>query len=494
MINPSQNPKIKRIVINGYDLEGIFVYCLKVVKFLKYLENENVEIILFMTDKHSALSRRIVDLFYQFKFKFRVIYLRQQYFNLYRLSLSIYQTFQYIIKFKYKRVSFALNNVLIGDLIYDTILRNDIEIVSVEKFKLKYFRYVLVAMLDYYSIGYLLNKESPNFLITLHSVYAIFGILSRLIHSKKGIVFDFSGDRIETISTNKNVLYNYSGVDSYSIVSKLDDEHLLSLAWGKISQRVNGKDEHFDAINAYNSKKKVSIEEIKSSFGFIGSNKPFILIAPHVFSDAPHKFLNLIFTDFYEWFSFTLEKASKNQNCIFIVKEHPSSFKYFEDGKVEEIVNRLGNVANIFFLDKNYSTASLIELVDCVLTVGGTIATEFACFGVPSIITGLSKYEGAGYTIQPKNIYEYSYLIERLHKIPKLNSTQRNIAKLTFMELNDNSIIWYDSIENKIIDSKELAFNLQVAKVSQYYASSGINLDERLVSYLKSTFDIYLKE
>ena len=70
-------------------------------------------------------------------------------------------------------------------------------------------------------------------------------------------------------------------------------------------------------------------------------SKPIILVAAHVFSDAPNGLNDLLFDDFHEWLIETCLELKKNEKINFIVKEHPSSSLYGESDKVFEVLKNL---------------------------------------------------------------------------------------------------------------------------------------------------------
>ena len=72
-----------------------------------------------------------------------------------------------------------------------------------------------------------------------------------------------------------------------------------------------------------------------------------------------------------------------------------------------------------------------------MITIGGNAGAEFACLGVPAIITGNPYYKGFGFTLEPRTEKDYIACLKKLPKIKRLNDEQIKNAKKVFY-LNTN--------------------------------------------------------
>lgn len=96
----------------------------------------------------------------------------------------------------------------------------------------------------------------------------------------------------------------------------------------------------------------------------------------HVFCDAPHVNENVLYKDYYDWFYNTIKCLSQNANINLLVKEHPSSYLFKENGIVDSVMQDFNLVDRIITSDE--STYSILNNADMVVTCGGTIGLEFS--------------------------------------------------------------------------------------------------------------------
>ena len=119
-----------------------------------------------------------------------------------------------------------------------------------------------------------------------------------------------------------------------------------------------------------------------------------VLIACHAFSDASNGLgTSLIFNDYYQWLSETLNHINKTHNESFIYfKNHPSS--RFNDLLIIKKLLKKYNNERIIICPKKINTNNLIKICDNVITARGTIGMEFAINGKFPIICGSATYSG----------------------------------------------------------------------------------------------------
>ncbi len=164
-----------------------------------------------------------------------------------------------------------------------------------------------------------------------------------------------------------------------------------------------------------------------------------ILFAPHAFADAPHIFgTSFIFRDYFEQFEKTLEFIGKNKDdkILWLVRPHPSSHLYNEEGIVKTILRKYSKITNLKLCDNDLiSTKNLINICDNVVTGRGTIGLEFACNGKYPITAGSSTYSGLKISIECKSKFEYFKTLKEISKIKTLKNPQILTAKKTLYYL-----------------------------------------------------------
>ena len=148
----------------------------------------------------------------------------------------------------------------------------------------------------------------------------------------------------------------------------------------------------------------------------------------HAFSDANHGSGDLLFQDYYRWYLDTLNHVRSIKDVVWIIKPHPSSCLYGEEGIAESTFYK-SNSKNIYLCPSDMSTASVFNIATAVVTVRGTVAIEAACMGVPSVLAGEAPYAGFGYTHEPNTQEEYFQTLSNIRHLKKLTSDQINNAK-----------------------------------------------------------------
>ena len=155
--------------------------------------------------------------------------------------------------------------------------------------------------------------------------------------------------------------------------------------------------------------------------------------APHCFSDANHKAGKLIFDDYYDQFQTTIKHAEKDIDSLWIIKIHPTSYKYKEENLIHELIKNK-KVQNIVICPNKFSTFSLIKFSDLIITGRGTIGLETACFGKKTIIwRGETFYSNFNITHNPRNVKDYINKLSNYKLLSKLNTKQIIAAKKTIL-------------------------------------------------------------
>ncbi len=185
--------------------------------------------------------------------------------------------------------------------------------------------------------------------------------------------------------------------------------------------------------------KKILDTETLSKKLELNPNKKTAVVFPHMFWDATFFFGADLFESYEEWFIETLKAASRNTNLNWIIKIHPANtIKDARDGITQKhseilaIEQTLGNLPDHIKLiapESEINTYSLYSLMDYGLTVRGTIGMEASCFGAPVLTAGTGRYDGFGFTIDPKSKEEYLSKLARLHEIPPLSKEQTELAR-----------------------------------------------------------------
>jgi len=351
--------------------------------------------------------------------------------NIFFIAKSLVLTAKFY--FKQKSVNDLLKlefeNIRIGDLIYDTILRFNVGLYTIDKVKITYFGDIYSAFLLVMIYKKIFKKYNIKYICPDLSVFIRGGIPLRIADKNGATV----------ILASRRTMKSYEGLDIFEgkhrprmaeVNALRKNTNLYNDIDGYFENRFSGNVNEMDVLKSYKGK----IEYNKESFCKylnLDENKPIVFIMPHAFSDGPHHtpMHKLLFRDFYVWLVETLKCVSRINDVNWVIKPHPMSFKYREEGEVEKLVKLYGK-NNIHIVPEDFNTKSIKNIADVLVTVQGKSGLEFSCFGIPAIITSQASYSGFGFTIEPKTVNEYFDLLKNIPSIQKLNEDQVKSAKV----------------------------------------------------------------
>ena len=351
----------------------------------------------------------------------------------------------YKIKNKNALQEYKYKNKKIGDLIYDTYLRTTYR--PTVNIKDKYlFKIFLRARKIFDKTEEYFNKNNVKLVITSHTYYIQYGLLVRLanyrkipiimIHSKARGNSDF---RLKILDQKFPSEHN-DGYINYSKIFRSFNKHkkklALKLAYTDLKKRLSGKSKlSYLSTSPYKNFKKNKI---------ISNNlKNNVVIFAHDFFDAPHRFRNMIFTDFYEQLEFFINISKQYNDWNWFIKPHPN---HLENNDIIFKSLREKN-KNVFFLDKKINNYQIIKCnPKFIITNNGTIAHEFAYFKVPVINTGDNPHINYNFNLHPKNLNELQNMILKINYYKKkINFNKNKIYEFVYMHYlhNKNNKINY---------------------------------------------------
>lgn len=371
--------------------------------------------------------------------------------NLYIFFKSIIIFIPTLFKIKFIGLSWFINsykvdNIYIGDLIYDAYIRYDLSFLK-KNINLKFAIKIFTSILNFNLIKQILIKKKIKYIICEGGGYSnLSGLTARIASGLKinniSISYDRKSDfrlidvkKLKTDSNAKGRKRNFKQneiLEYTKFLNKNDlDKFIKKRYQGKISTISTNK---LDILNSNINKKKYTKKRLlKKVFKTDEINKKIVLIASHVFSDCPHLDGEIIFKDYYEHFVETVKHIKdKNLNNIYwLVKPHPSTKRYGEDDIAINFIKKL-NFNNFGICPEDISTNNLTDICDNVITCTGTIALEFAIKGKLSINGGLTGYSKFGVTLDHYNKNSYFQTINNIAKIKSLNKKEVLFSKKLF--------------------------------------------------------------
>ena len=174
--------------------------------------------------------------------------------------------------------------------------------------------------------------------------------------------------------------------------------------------------------------------------------KKTAVIFSHVAWDAAFFFGSGLFDDFEDWLFQTVQFVCTAPECRqmnWIVKEHPFNVFKLQREKIKTSSEQrllkpfMPFPKHVCFMpaETEINTQSLFPLVDCVLTVNGTVGMEFPCFGIPALVAGTGRYDGYGFTMEPPTREAYFDALRNLPGIERLSPAVRELARKHFYAL-----------------------------------------------------------
>lgn len=119
---------------------------------------------------------------------------------------------------------------------------------------------------------------------------------------------------------------------------------------------------------------------------------------------------------------------AQNSNYFFVIKEHPSSKKNYDDLHVES-----RKIKNILFMN-GYSTQDLIEKSSAVLTINSTVGIESLLFKKRVIVIGNAFYAIDGIVKRARDKIELINIIKNLDKWKIDESLIENFLKYLYYD------------------------------------------------------------
>ena len=304
------------------------------------------------------------------------------------------------LKTKSELINLCYDDILIGDLIYDTYLR----------YRVSPTVYMDDPFLCYYIYSALKSVESSEKI--LHNVKVAKYFCSYATYIHHGIpIRVFLKHKIEVFSAG-NVQQLFKKLDTTDFLQTSNHINYYNM----FLQLAN-KDKHLKRArkileSKFNGNIDTSISYMrKSSFNRHDNTTPIHkfdgVLFLHDFFDSPHIYKRLLFNDFYEWVIHTLELVISHDLKI-AVKPHPNQIAESKD-VLDKLKLKYNNVA---WLDADLSNNIIFNSgIKFGISVYGTVLHELAYFGINPICAGDNPHYSFDFIHKPKNIQEYNYLI-----------------------------------------------------------------------------------
>lgn len=386
------------------------------------------------------------------------------------LVKALFETIKIFFKIDNGEDLLRLNHkgINIGEPIYDTIIRDINNSVTIDKIKIKYFKYILIAVYMNLVFKNIISDNDIKYAFIVEEIgYSPYGIFLRQLSQKREIitymqsynrgVFRKINDTRESITIKLNVAYVEERIKN--------DNSLIKLANKYMEDRIKGNSNSL-LVEGYNRKKVYTREGMTKLFK-IENSKKNVVLAIHCFRDAAHYSEDSLYKDYFVWMIETIKILTSNENINVFIKEHPAAGFYSENGIIEKTLEKL-EINNIYFLPSDFSTASIIDCMDYVVTACGTMALEMSCFGIPGITTSKGYYFGLGIDINVNSVEDYQSLLSEIHNINRLGLDVQDKAKKIMYLISEDRMkidllpsgLFYDNMEYLLDVNKQWEYFL----------------------------------
>ena len=316
------------------------------------------------------------------------------------------------IKTKKQFEKLKINDVLIGDLLYDTYLkkfRKPTINLNCEEFK----EFIFDELIKFYYWYNYIDKNVKGIIVS-HTVYNL-AIPMRICARKNIEAFQITWKQIHRLNKKRYMAYQefMEFPKMFKKLNSMEKKSGLAIAKKRLRMRFNG----VIGVDMPYSKKTAYTKIIKSKRLIDKSNKIKILIPTHCFYDSPHSYGFNIFPDFYEWLDF-LGKMTEKTNYDWYIKTHPD----YLPGTMEIVLSFIKKYPKIKLLPPESSHNQLIkEGIDVVLTTYGTIGCEYPLFNKFVVNASVNNpHIGYDFNFHCKSVAEYTKVLINLKKIIKI--------------------------------------------------------------------------
>lgn len=325
----------------------------------------------------------------------------------YTISKNLFNTLdtrEALLNLKYEKV-------LIGDLIYDTYLK-DYKKATVELSDRKLLTVITKAIYIYMQCekNHHFFTDKSRVMLT-HSVYVVFGVIARYSIEMGTTTFCIQNTRGAFVKElTRNHPYQTPDFSNYralfASLSVLEQKEGMMKARGKLESRLQGV---VDSSISYmkgsafsdSSEGLKSLNLVEREFF---EDRPYLLIMAHCFFDSPHIYNGMIFEDFYIWIESTLNFCYENRINV-LLKPHPNGL----DGNDKIFAEIIGRYPWVYVVDKSISNNVFAkeEKIKGCITVYGTIAHELSYIGIPVVNAGDNPHSAYSFCRHPKTEKDY---------------------------------------------------------------------------------------
>lgn len=178
--------------------------------------------------------------------------------------------------------------------------------------------------------------------------------------------------------------------------------------------------------------------------------KKIILFCPHAFSDSSSAGGEFLFRDFYEFYEKSIDEMCKIKDTTWLVKLHPTRYMYGENGIGEKYL-RNKKPDNIILIPDQFSTSSIVKIVDGVVTARGTIIPEAAFLGKKTLAYQNTRFKNSNIYVKYYNKEDYYKKLRFKNINLKISKSDKKLAKKLMYIIHEKIFL---SSDNLLLDQR----------------------------------------
>ncbi len=336
-----------------------------------------------------------------------------------------------------------IDNLHVGDLIYDTYIRfrNEATVDLNDKF---IYEIIKRSGIFIKSFKNLIQSKKIKDLYFPYSSYVVHGIPSRLaIKLNKHVYTDGNYQynkklsksdlrHVENVNNLKKIFRNLKQKSKKKTIAKKLIQNFF------YSKNIKSTKALYNYMNSNSYNSKYDLKNIDSKY-------EIVIFLPNFF-ESQREWGKIIFNDFYEWIIFTLNYFQK-MNVKVALKPHPNIFSLHPENK--KIIEILKNkYKNFIWIDPKYPNKEIFKKIKLAISPWGSVLWELAYFNIASISIGDNPGKQYNLSLNPRNILEYKYLLKNYKKLKNVTKKENIYEFIYVYMLNNNDA--YQSIARQI--------------------------------------------
>lgn len=259
-----------------------------------------------------------------------------------------------------------------------------------------------------------IDRERPDLVVLSHAIDFSYGSLA-WVASRRGIPVvvlygDYGVNRFMRLHKPEDI-FGYPTrptlADAAALSPGAQDE-LTKAGRRLLGDRMGGKTADVSAVFAYRRRlEHVDRPLLAERYGWDVAKPVIAIYVPNWF-DYPNGSGRFPFRDFREWAELTLQVAVDHPQFNWMFKAHPCDEWYgrINGARIADMVDAAA-VPHVRVCDSQWNGRAILEAVDGIVTVHGTVGLEAPSVGTPVLVPYAGWYGDFGFVEVTKSVDDY---------------------------------------------------------------------------------------